>query len=497
MVGTLRAKKVLCLIFLSQLAIFTKNLLCIEEKKIVVVIPSYNNQDWYKKNLNSVFDQKYSNYKVIYVDDLSPDGTGDLVKEYVSQQKMEDRCFVVTNEVRYGPLFNRYKAIHSCDDDAIIVLLDGDDWFKHEHVLSYINTLYSTEGVLLSVGNACRSTTGKKIGHRDYTQKELDEFGFRQLGFRGVHPRTFYAGLFKKIKAYDFMDGGKFLAVATDVAFMLPMFEMARYHYKYIDELLYVYNDENPLNLYKSKKERQIYFDLITRNRKPYEQLEDNFQFKHSEEKKEYLISHILFMENEVETEDFFAKRVDESIAFHSIVKVGNGDPYRTLKIKRFCDYLHTFNIGYQLDEVYKFRFNFKQRLLDLLANCKGDYILVSTEKIVDANSINFNKVIEQLTVTGAIGIMFGNSNGELLKENSYDVAPWGSSYNLYLFNKWMYHTIYEQISDCFGMLLRRSDFINLVKQLEIFHPNFHTLLAASNSIIRDDALFLAARTLD
>jgi len=487
------AKRFLYIVFLSQLAIFADAPPMVKEKRIAVVIPSYNNQEWYKKNLDSVFSQNYSNYTIIYVDDNSPDGTGDMVKEYVDQRGMADRCLIIKNEVRYGPLFNRYKAIHSCNDDTIIVLLDGDDWLKHSDVLSYINHLYCTEGILLSVGNACRSTTGQKIGYRDYTEKELNEFGFRQLGFRGVHPRTFYAGLFKKIKAQDLMHGGKFLAVATDVAFMLPMFEMARNRYKYVHDILCVYNDENPLNLYKSKFERQVYFDLITRNREFYEQLSDGYHFLSSTQDKKYVISHLLFMEEETETADFFYNREAEAIKFHSIVKVGNGDPYRTVKTRRFCVNLHTLDIGYSLDQIYKFRFNFKDCLLKTLADCKGHYILVSTEKIVESDSINFYESLKKLEETGAMGIMFGKSDGNFLKENSYDVAPWNASYNLYLFNKWMHHTIFKEISDCVGILLRREDFIGLINRLEIFHPNFYTLLSACNSVLREDVLFLAA----
>src|SRR3989304_6153185 len=45
------------------------------EKPIVVVIPSYNNKQWYQKNLDSVLTQNYHNFRIIFIDDASPDGT--------------------------------------------------------------------------------------------------------------------------------------------------------------------------------------------------------------------------------------------------------------------------------------------------------------------------------------------------------------------------------------------------------------------------------------
>ena len=45
-------------------------------KKIVVTIPSYNNRQWYARNLASVFAQDYNEeFRAIYIDDGSSDGT--------------------------------------------------------------------------------------------------------------------------------------------------------------------------------------------------------------------------------------------------------------------------------------------------------------------------------------------------------------------------------------------------------------------------------------
>ena len=55
------------------------------EKKIVILIPSYNNSRWYKENLDSIINQNYSNYRIVYVDDCSPDNTGQLVETYIKE----------------------------------------------------------------------------------------------------------------------------------------------------------------------------------------------------------------------------------------------------------------------------------------------------------------------------------------------------------------------------------------------------------------------------
>ena len=59
-----------------------------EQKPIVVIIPSYKNAQWYQRNLDSVCFQNYSNYRIIYIDDCSPDGTADLVQSYIDEHNL-------------------------------------------------------------------------------------------------------------------------------------------------------------------------------------------------------------------------------------------------------------------------------------------------------------------------------------------------------------------------------------------------------------------------
>ena len=53
-----------------------------QELPFCIVVPSYKNvrDDRYKLNMYSIFRQEYDNYHVVYMDDASPDGTGDKVR---------------------------------------------------------------------------------------------------------------------------------------------------------------------------------------------------------------------------------------------------------------------------------------------------------------------------------------------------------------------------------------------------------------------------------
>jgi len=249
----------------------------VEEKKIVVVTTSFNNSEWYKKNLDSVFRQKYSNFCLIYVDDQSPDGTGNLVEQYITKNNLQEKATLIKNKNRHLALYNIYHAVHSCENDAIIVSLDGDDWLAHPNVFSKLNEVYSDPNVWITYGQFKLSSSGEKGWCVNYPYEIVTDKQFREYGHIPSHLRTFYAGLFKKIRKIDLLHDGNFYAMSWDMAFMFPMMEMAHTHFKFIEDVLYVYNDSNPISDHMVSKELQRKLDLEIRDKPVYDSIEKLF----------------------------------------------------------------------------------------------------------------------------------------------------------------------------------------------------------------------------
>ena len=92
------------------------------------------------------------------------------------------------------------------------------------------------------------------------------------------HLRTFYAGLFHKIKKDDLLFKGDFFSVTYDLAIMFPMVEMARLHHRYIPDILVEYNGMNPINDHKrGGKKLQRKCDMVIRSRLYYTEIENLF----------------------------------------------------------------------------------------------------------------------------------------------------------------------------------------------------------------------------
>lgn len=65
------------------------------EKNISVIVPCYNCEKYIKENIESILNQTYEKFEVIYIDDGSEDNTLKILKEY---EKKDRRIKVIHTE---------------------------------------------------------------------------------------------------------------------------------------------------------------------------------------------------------------------------------------------------------------------------------------------------------------------------------------------------------------------------------------------------------------
>ena len=98
------------------------------------------------KYLDSLARQNYSNYRVVYVDDASDDGSVERLQEliFLEYPELKDKLTIVRNTHRLYSLYNRHQAITDyCHPADIILDLDADDQLIGSQVFKFFNALYS------------------------------------------------------------------------------------------------------------------------------------------------------------------------------------------------------------------------------------------------------------------------------------------------------------------------------------------------------------------
>lgn len=243
-----------------------------QDRKFVIIIPSYKNEKWVEKNISSALNQNYLYYRVIFIDDCSPDKTFEVARDVVKKLNSQIKTTLIKNSARKGALCNLYNAIHSCADDEIIVTLDGDDWLAHDNVLSFLNSVYKNGDVWMTYGQYKNWPDGGKGLCKQIPKHIIDSNAYRAHEWCSSHLRTFYAWLFKSIKLEDFRyQDQEFMSMAWDMTMCFPMLEMSKNHHKFISDILYIYNLENPLNDHKVNKKLQQDTDKFVRSKEKYQ----------------------------------------------------------------------------------------------------------------------------------------------------------------------------------------------------------------------------------
>jgi glycosyltransferase involved in cell wall biosynthesis len=221
---------------------FIPNPFPIENRPFVVIIVGANNGGSVEKTLTSVFAQTYEHFRTIYIDDASNDGSFEVARDLIYNSEHLLQVTLVQNEERLGELANLYRAMQSCSDDEIAVVLGGEDWLAHEWVLQRLNGYYADPDLWLTFGQSIDFPTFQRGVARPVSLSDWKERGFRGHPFIASGLKTFYVGLFKQILEADFVLNGQFLPTCSDLAYMIPMLEMARDHFQCIPEVLYVHN---------------------------------------------------------------------------------------------------------------------------------------------------------------------------------------------------------------------------------------------------------------
>jgi len=241
--------------------------------KIVVGVTLYNSADVVEKTLASIMSQSYKNFVCYITDDISTDNSADVVENFI---KGDDRFILIRNkEKRYqgGNYDLICRDIEDVDDEDIFVEVDGDDWLPDNKVFERVIDHYNSGDIWIA--NGCFKYSDGRMG---FSQPVTDISKLRHGPYTASHLRTWKIFLWRNIKESDLRDeNGNWWSAACDLIFMYDMFEMSGLeHYKFMNEINYIYNDTNPFNEHKQYMPKINKMVQYTKNKTPRERINKN-----------------------------------------------------------------------------------------------------------------------------------------------------------------------------------------------------------------------------
>ena len=147
----------------------------IKDHKIGIIIPNFNYEHTIEKCLNSILEQTYKNYEVIFVDDMSTDNSVKIANSF--KDKMNIKVIQLKQKRLNGGSRNE-GYLHLSNGVDYVWYVDSDDWLYDNKSLEKINEYLRMEPDVLFVGLA-------KYDGYSITNSTIPEYGDKYEAIKG------------------------------------------------------------------------------------------------------------------------------------------------------------------------------------------------------------------------------------------------------------------------------------------------------------------------
>jgi glycosyltransferase involved in cell wall biosynthesis len=118
--------------------------------KVSIVIPTYNRKEMLKDAVESAMAQDYPNLEIIVTDNASTDGTDEMMKRYIK----DDRIIYFRHDKNMGSSFNGRNAfINIATGKYVLQLCDDDYLLDSSYISKAINLILENQSIVLVHAN--------------------------------------------------------------------------------------------------------------------------------------------------------------------------------------------------------------------------------------------------------------------------------------------------------------------------------------------------------
>lgn len=114
------------------------------EEKIAIIVPTYNNEDSIQKCLESIINQSYKNLEILVINDGSTDNTKKILEKYKNKVSVYEK-------INEGVASARNLGLKMCSA-KYLMFVDADDYLEPEAISIMYNKLITTNSDIV-MGN--------------------------------------------------------------------------------------------------------------------------------------------------------------------------------------------------------------------------------------------------------------------------------------------------------------------------------------------------------
>ena len=144
-----------------------------EDKKVAILMASFDGEKYIKEQIDSILNQTYKNIDIYISDDNSTDNTINIIKEYVNNNNnikyLQNDCENSGAKNNFANVFdkvNGYDYYMFCDQD--------DFWYENkvEHIIEKAKELEKNEEFILIYNDLCITDSKLEVKEKSLINKE-------------------------------------------------------------------------------------------------------------------------------------------------------------------------------------------------------------------------------------------------------------------------------------------------------------------------------------
>ena len=227
-------------------------------KKVSVIVPVYNVNQYLEECVNSIIAQSYRNIEIILVDDGSTDDSSKMCDSF---KKIDDRIIVIHK--KNGGLSDARNAGLEIMTGDYVTFVDSDDYLSKESIALLIKAVDINSSDMVFTKDGCRFSDNEivklseNIGDVNspklYSKKEILNYLFYQrTNIMGAPGKLYKSFLFKE-QNIRFPYGVYYEDLATTYRLVLKS-----NHVTMIDEKLYAYRMRSDGIIHQNFSEKKL-----------------------------------------------------------------------------------------------------------------------------------------------------------------------------------------------------------------------------------------------
>ena len=240
------------------------------ERKFFVLVPVYKTEKYMDDCIQSVLNQTYDNFRLILVDDGTPDRAGEICDSYAAK----DPRILVIHKENGGQISARNAAmdrmLQEARDEDFAVFLDSDDTLK-PHSLQTLQEQIEKERCDMVIYGIDRIRDGKNVGSFDIgkvftgvvTEKhQLYRVVFLSSNYNPLCRKAISTGLVRQMQKNTY-EAYLHIRLGEDLIQSMVLYETCE-KAVFIEDRLYNYTD-NPTSVSNSQSAENFPVDSTVR----------------------------------------------------------------------------------------------------------------------------------------------------------------------------------------------------------------------------------------